>query len=239
MQERQRTEERLNELTQEDLAELRSFAERRCSRLHLSPDRAEEFAQDALASVLTGLESNEGRHPKAHEVSTKARFIRYLYSVICSIAEADSRRDSASAPHTPVSGTDVTGPHGSGAVLVLRAPEAGTERVEMQDLKQVFFSRLRAVAAPRHHANINQWEEAFEYVSRIPTANRHRKYVREIRKLATVVATELGLSPSPNPHRRQRQSATVVAPEDQADLAGDAPHASCEEAAKGLGIPPS
>ncbi len=204
--------------------------------MRLSPDRAEEIAQDALATVLVGLGCDAGRHPKAHEVADKTAFRKYLYSVICSLTEAASRKGAVRAPHEPVGGTDAAGPHGSG-VVVLRAPEAEKEQVALRDLKRELFRRLRDQCPDRLLATVKAWEEVFEYADRIPAGNRPRKYVSEVRELAQQVATELGLSPRPSPGHRSRRPAPAVALEDPAAHDEAAPRASCAGVAKDWGIP--
>jgi hypothetical protein len=63
--------------------------------------------------------------------------------------------------------------------------------IELADLRDQLFPRLRAIAPKRLLRAINAWESIFTDTDRIPPIGA-RKYVRQIRDLAQKVLLELG-----------------------------------------------
>ena len=173
---------RLGEITDADIAALTEFAERRLVEIGVPPSCGEDVTQRALYAVLPGLEKDQGgRKPRLVDVNDKTAFLNYLRGIVSSLLYSMTR----------TRGFRITQQWDDS----VPSPDAGrpspTNEAALRDLSEQLFRRLRARAPRRLLPTINAWEAVFLSSDRIP-ARGHRKYVREVKKLAQEVLSELG-----------------------------------------------
>jgi hypothetical protein len=172
---------RLGEITDADIAALSEFAERRLVELGVPPSCGEDVTQRALHAVLYGMEKDRGgRKPRLVDVNDKTAFLNYLRGIVSSLLYSMTRTRGFRTTQQ----WDDSGP----------SPDAGrpspANEAGLRDLGEQLFRRLRARAPRRLFPTINAWEAVFLSSDRIP-ARGHRKYVREVKKLAQEVLLEL------------------------------------------------
>jgi hypothetical protein len=175
---------RLGEISQTDITNLTEFAERRLVAMGLNPSDGEDVCQLALTAILRGLESDQGgRVPRLMDLENKDTFLNFVRGAISSIIFSMSRTERFS-PIVESLNENITGKEGL-------SPLIHAELVEMNDLKDQLFPRLRARAPKRLQRTIDAWESVFTESDRIP-APVHRKYIKEIKSLAREIVMELG-----------------------------------------------
>jgi DNA-directed RNA polymerase specialized sigma24 family protein len=174
----------LQQITEQDIANLTEFAECRLVALGLSPASAEDVVQRAFESILRGLESDQGgRRPRLVDVVNKEAFLNYLRGAVSSKAEAATRRRELRHVHEPYE--ESLGESGSGAA------DSPVMAAEFGDLAQELFARLRQRAPARLKETIDAWESVYWDTDRIPTVNGQRRQAGEVRQLAQSVMLEL------------------------------------------------
>jgi hypothetical protein len=173
---------RLAEITADDSAALRQFAECRLVQLGAPPAFGEDVTQRAFQAVLMGLAGNDaGRKPRMVDVTNKPAFMNYMRGIISSLLYALTHKKEYRTVHqvwsdnTPISGQ-----------------WSPANQAELSDLREQLFPRLRARAPRRLIPTINAWESVFLHSDRIPAPGQ-RKYVHEVRKLAQRVLVEIGV----------------------------------------------
>lgn len=173
----------IKELTQKELEELKAYARFRLIRAGLPRDLAEDMRQNALLAVLLGCRSDvSGRHPRKGDLADKSAFIRYLRGIICSLVEAQCRRQNRFT-FVPLD-LDLIG-HSE--------PET-KDRVAGEDLAQQLFRRLGQRAPEHLLPTLRQWAAQWRECSVIPLAGKHRRLRQELRVLAAKVLNEVSAS---------------------------------------------
>jgi len=179
-------ETRLRDFTRADSADLTEFAECRLVVHGISPSNGEDVTQRALQLVLQGLETDRGgRRPRLVDLESKPAFLNYLRGIISSLihgmtvksgfgAETELRDDNR---NKPLAAQDDAG--------------SAIARLELNDLRDQLFPRLRARAPKRLQPTIDAWEAVFPDSDRIPAPSR-REYASEVRNLAQAVLSEIG-----------------------------------------------
>ena len=177
-------ETRLREFTRADSADLAEFAECRLIVNGISPTNGEDVTQRALQLVLQGLETDQGgRRPRLVDLTDKPAFLNYLRGIISSLVYGMTRKSGFGAQCIWLEDDDTAeANHDNGASV---------RNMELSDLRDQLFPRLRARAPARLHPTINAWEAVFTQTDSIPAPVR-RKHVREVKDLAKKVLTELG-----------------------------------------------
>ncbi len=177
-------ETRLREFTKADSADLTEFAECRLVVNGISPTNGEDLTQRAIQLVLQGLEMDKGgRRPRLVDVTDKPAFLNYLRGIISSLVYGMTRKSGFGTRCIRLEDVDTAeAPHDNGASV---------RDVELGDLRDQLFPRLRARAPARLHPTINAWEAVFTQTDRIP-APVQRRHAREVQDLARKVLTELG-----------------------------------------------
>jgi hypothetical protein len=176
-------ETRLREITKVDSADLTEFAECRLIVLGVSPSSGEDLTQRAFQQVLQGLETDQGgRQPRLVDVANKPAFLNYLRGVISSLVYGMTTKCGFRAEHRQWD-DEMPAPGGTG--------NAPAKDVELNDIRNQLFPRLRALAPSRLLPTIAAWESVFEHTDRIPTRGK-RANGREVKNLAKKVLSELG-----------------------------------------------
>ncbi len=178
-------ETRLREFTAADSADLSEFAECRLIVNGISPTNGEDVTQRALQLVLQGLETDKGgRRPRLVDLTDKSAFLNYLRGVISSVVYGMTRKSGFGADCTFDEDDEELNEfvHDSGT---------GARTLELNDLRDQLFPRLRARAPKRLLPTLEAWEPVFTQSDRIP-ARGQRSYVREIRALTKDVLSEIG-----------------------------------------------
>ena len=174
---------RLAEITDADSAALTQFAKCRLMAVGIASSYGEDVAQRAFQAVLEGLEiRRHGRRPRLLDIESKAAFQNYMRGVISSTIGVMMRKRGFRSEH--LQWDDNIHPRAPGG-------RASACELEMRDLREQLFIRLRARAPRRLLRTIDAWESVFLYSDRIP-ARGHRIYVSEVRNLAKEVIRELG-----------------------------------------------
>jgi len=180
----------LDSLTEQDIASLVYFAERRLERVGLNPQIAQDTVQDALQAVLIGRQATStGRHPRMVDYADPAAFRSYLGGVINSLVTVERRKRIHSSTHisigVPESDSEVAPAND------LPSPERTESTVNWSDLQDVFFQRLRARAPASLHPFLADWEAGWCWRDQIPVAIPQRRFRRAIKVLAREVLSEL------------------------------------------------
>lgn len=179
---------RLDQLTQHDLLHLTKFAERRLRLRGLLALFAEDLVFKALNSVVRGLTSQgNGRRPRAIDLVSEAAFLNYLRGAVCSTVEAFSRRREHRHVHLTIGCSRNSHEIGHDDLV---AAVAGDETVEMTDLKNVIFAKLREKAPERWRRTIDLWEEVFYWAEHIPSEGSAKR-ARQVRMLAARILQEI------------------------------------------------
>jgi hypothetical protein len=72
----------------------------------------------------------------------------------------------------------------------LAAIPGAEENLDMVDLKNELFARLRAIAPSRLLPSIDEWEKTFFWASKIPF-KKSRDFRKQVRRLAMQVLKEI------------------------------------------------
>ena len=178
----------LEQLTGDDLDQLRAFAEHRLQRLGLPAATGHDLVSKALNSVIKGLTTGqEGRRPRPDDVVDKEVFLNFLRGAVCSTVEAFSRKREHRHQHQPIEPWD--GSNGQ-SPREIEAPSCPDRDMEFIDLKRELFGRLRKRAPARLQHIIDLWEEIFFWADRIPCAG-NPKHAYQVRLLARRILQEI------------------------------------------------
>ena len=174
-------ENRLNEITPTDTADLAEFAECRLVALGVPPSWGQDVTQKAFQLVLQGLETEQiGRRPCLEDLKDRLSFLNFLRGIISSLAHAMTVKSWFKAEQMLDDGAPIPDEAG-------RSP---AQRAEFSDLRDQLFIRLRKRAQPCLRSTIDAWESVFDESDRIPTPVS-RKNGHEVRSLAKKILTEL------------------------------------------------
>jgi len=184
-----------DELTSENLAELRDFAVHRLARVGLDSGFGPDLAQEALRAVLAGLKTRvrgryQGRHPRPSDLQTQRTFLDYLKGVVNSLVATECRRRKRGFKLISLeAGRQEDGEH---YFIPLSTPARHDVDVAWEDFRREFFARLRLKAPPKLRCMIAAWQGVCPWSDRIPVPIPKRRLRKHIRELSKEVLCELG-----------------------------------------------
>ena len=178
----------LDQLTNDDLQALARFAKRRLDWVPRSQLSAEDAVHKALHSIICGTwEFQEARRPREENLRTKGAFLHYVRSSINSVIDAAKRKRELWVIHETIHREKEEEEH---TTIILAAIPGAEENLDMVDLKNELFARLRAIAPSRLLPSIDEWEKTFFWASKIPF-KKSRDYRPQVRRLAMQVLKEI------------------------------------------------
>lgn len=183
----------LETISQSDLAGLVAYARRRLLRVGLDPNLAEDITQDAFHAILIGMRTTKaGRHPRAIDVANQGAFIDYLGGVINSLVSYEREKHLYQFDHEPIDIPVLADEDDGVARHEIRSAACVHTEAGWNDLRQVFFARLRPRAFPELQPILADWENEWGWSAQIPVPIAQRRIRRPVRDLAMDVLAELG-----------------------------------------------
>jgi hypothetical protein len=195
--------ELLASLTEQQHNYLIAFAAKRLQRLRgnapwqriLACVAPEDCVNRSIEKVLLGdTHPKKGRTLAAHNRASLDAFLACLTGIINSDLSHLISSTEAQCEHVPVQ-TEAETSHG----VELAEEWNPSVALELQDLKEALFSRLRQVVSKRQALCpiIDSWEASFLADHRIPNQGFDRRLVWEVRRLARDILTDLARELTP------------------------------------------
>jgi hypothetical protein len=170
---------------------LEIYAEQRLHRLHLYTVSGGDLLNEAICSVLTGLDDSEqGRHPRKEDLDDLSAFENYLANVIKSVASSARRRENRRSNAQQGLERNLVN-FSSGFASVIESPDRPDRHLENLDFQNEFFSQLKLRTSGRLKKLATRWQRESHSTDAIPLKGDHRQYRADLRRIARQVISEI------------------------------------------------